>query len=589
MVEHEIDKALNRARGFRLQPIDPDTQVRLLRVTPRPQDDDKNEDCNDGRGPAEYSIEVVNVDELPSTRYRALSYMWGTAGTAGEVRDIRIGRQVFAARRNLADFLHGEERKIKWVEEERGKRGARPLSRKGSGSGGGASGLLFFIDALCINQLNRTERESQVRLMAHIFGCADEIVAWLGRLPKEVAAGTEKSRHQQCRYDVCALARAIRSRSRKRNSHKGEADGKNKSWYSYDTRDWTAAEWAGLHYLSHHPYWSRVWIVQEIHLAQRAVVKCGPYDFPLSLFAMSASPARRGPLSPVPGPIFGIDAVGRPYAVEDARERAQSPAATIVTHRLRPVLRATPIDPTVETLGDMTAQLTIASSANTETYHSRVSDLLHEVMRLFGNLRCTDSRDRLYGLLGLLHPRSRALICPDYTRDVTHTVYQALRAGLLEIAREQVQPQTNSGAPAGGIIGFGAASAPAPAARAVLLSRDDRSRLRSACMRYYCDVRDAFGLPDEQCAGIFRRVLVELGAVEAGSGAGNHTSEEDTSSRWWDDNDNVASFAGPIFRQLGRRFQDGDERDEGEDGGEQMKDSRLFKFHNRQYETAGRM
>ncbi len=109
---------------------------------------------------------------------------------------------------------------------------------------------LFFIDAICINQLSDSEKESQVQEMARIFRNADQVIAWLG-LPSN-----EHLSH------VRALA-GTRGR-------RPEA--------------WTAAQWAGFKYLSYHRYWTRTWIVQEVLLAASMVIWCGRYTFPLSLF-----------------------------------------------------------------------------------------------------------------------------------------------------------------------------------------------------------------------------------------------------------------------------------------------------------------
>jgi hypothetical protein len=41
----------------------------------------------------------------------------------------------------------------------------------------------YWIDALCINQEDLAERSEQVQMMGRIYGCAEEVVVWLGTSP----------------------------------------------------------------------------------------------------------------------------------------------------------------------------------------------------------------------------------------------------------------------------------------------------------------------------------------------------------------------------------------------------------------------
>ena len=521
--EIDIDKALNRTRGFKHPPINVNTQVRLLRIAYR--------DDSLGPGPANCSLEVFDVTDLPRTRYKALSYMWGTARTEDDIRDVDVGGQPFAVRRNLDAFL------------------ATVATRKRRAEG------LFFIDAVCINQLNLAEREAQVRLMARIFRCANEVVTWLGKPSK--GTGQEYA-------NVRALALATKPQNRSQISPRtrtGRLDYGEKGGLGWSPchskKSWTATEWAGLHHLTHHPYWRRIWVVQEIQLAKRGVVWCGPFKFPLSLLATSAStntPHQR---------TTRLNADGSLYTVREACARAQSPAAVIITHRLRQVQRPAPSSRDVVglgTLAEMTEQLVVStpsSSPTIETYHSHVPDLLHHIIPLFGGLDCTDPRDRLYGLLGLLHERSAGLVAPDYSRGIDHAVYQALRAGIVEIARE-MRPVIGSidDVALGGIIGFGAASGDSSAMYSdsgYPLYHEQERIVIGTCLAYYCDVRDAFGIPDERCADIFGRVLREL------KGWGwNRRSDRDLDLKLWNDDD--SAFVRSIPQQLRRagwRFGDG--------------------------------
>ncbi|KAI1249189.1 hypothetical protein MGN70_008799 [Eutypa lata] len=558
MTIDDLDKEINRRKNFTHPPIDTRRQIRLLRIS-LPEEEDDDDDTAYGNLPqqpiaatdAHYTIEVVDVADLHRTRYRALSYIWGPAQAPDDVREIHIGgngggQQPFAVRRNLADFL------------------ATAAGKRVAG--------LFFVDAVCIDQLCHAEREAQVQLMERVFRNADEVVAWLGRLDDDDDDGDADN--------VRALARAI---SDEKGNYGITRDGCgccSRPRRRRRPEDWTAIEWAGFRYLSYHAYWGRIWIVQEIQLASHATVWCGFFTFPLSLFG--TSPSSSSPSSRH-APLIRFGADGRPWTSQGPGARARSPAETIVTHRLRLVLRPAR-DPLFSgTLDEMTTA--VASSGGTvvfETYQSRVPDLLHQIVRKFGGLACSDPRDRLYGLLGLLHERSRALITPDYSRGVDHAVYQALRAGLLEIHREQwpvlggaSTATTTADIYYGGGAGRG------------YVDGEDKI-CGSDCLAYYCDVRDAFGIPDSRAAALLRRVLDEL----------------DFRNRWVDavtfrlcdngwDGGATAQFASDVRKVLGRAEcqldgdgdGDGDDDDDDDDCGTiEVAGERpwLLRFHERE-------
>ena len=229
-------------------------------------------------GPSSYILEIVPLKQLIDIRYRALSYTWGLANSLDDVREIRVDGQYFFIRRNLFDFLE--------VAAAQGERG------------------LLFIDAICVNQTDHGERQTAVQEMAHIYRNANEVIAWLV-LPGR--SGFD---------DVHSLDLAqVKDKDRK---------------------SWTASEWAGLRYLSFCPYWSRVWILQEILLASKVRVWCGNCIFPLTLFN-TTTPT-------LPPAKIKIDENGRPTNPKLAISRLRSPAEVITTHRLRLLLRPAEID-----------------------------------------------------------------------------------------------------------------------------------------------------------------------------------------------------------------------------------------------------
>lgn len=360
-MDENLDKTLNRKAGFKHIEIDPKHQCRLLRLS----------HDETSQTPA-HSLEKVSLKDLPSTQYKALSYTWGHARSQDDIQEIQIGNQSFFVRRNLSDFL------------------STAASRTEQG--------LLFIDAICINQLDHSERQSQVQEMTRIYRNADEVIAWLGVLAPDKV------------NNVRALSETSRA----------------------DCSSWTTEQWTGFKYLSYQKFWSRIWIVQEVLLASSMTVWCGSFTFPLSLFG--------GTSGTQPSHGLGVSANGRPSTVADYTSRLSTPAEIITTHRLRYVPRPL-LDPLAQgtkigTMHEITINMKKATN-RIVTYQSPVPDLLYHLIRKFRKLQCSDQRDKLYGFLGILNQRSRSKVIVDYEKDTSYAYYQALKIGLLELYGER--------------------------------------------------------------------------------------------------------------------------------------------------------
>ena len=119
-------------------------ELRLLTLisTPSGQQDE----------PIYVSLKTYNIDNSPP--YLALSYCWGESGASAS---IYVDGSELIATRNLYRVFHylkiiqGLEKADHW-----------------------------WIDAVCINQLDLEERKAQVLMMRDIFSSAARVVIWLG-------------------------------------------------------------------------------------------------------------------------------------------------------------------------------------------------------------------------------------------------------------------------------------------------------------------------------------------------------------------------------------------------------------------------
>ena len=106
--------------------------------------------------------------------------------------------------------------------------------------------LLLWVDTLCINQFNITERNHQVRLMVNIYASAATVLAWLGPATTDSVTGLAWLKNYLESGEVRQLTRSSQYRL-----HRGQGDMAERLW------------------------WSRMWVMQEVLLAQEAFLCVG--------------------------------------------------------------------------------------------------------------------------------------------------------------------------------------------------------------------------------------------------------------------------------------------------------------------------
>jgi hypothetical protein len=120
--------------------------------------------------------------------------------------------------------------------------------------------VLVWIDALCIDQQNKDERAMQVRLMGHIYSRAIYVAIWLGPEADDSALAADL---------LLQVSNNAVTPQRIRSIHKH-------------------ADSAALFSLFKRDYWRRLWVVQEVLLAERKMVYCGHSLFPWEVYRTAA-------------------------------------------------------------------------------------------------------------------------------------------------------------------------------------------------------------------------------------------------------------------------------------------------------------
>lgn len=180
------------------------------------------------------TLEDYNRDDKHCPPYAALSYTWGDA----DVRTpIKVNGATILVTTNLYDALLRLRRNI--------------------------PNILIWIDALCIDQQNPAERGHQVAQMRAIYSGARRVLSWLGLAPSWTIIA-ELFDSMKLHYRNCISSHA--------------ADGECSAFYE--------AKLIGtLRYLTELPYWSRIWIVQEVVVASNLTLMCGEAMIPWRVFA----------------------------------------------------------------------------------------------------------------------------------------------------------------------------------------------------------------------------------------------------------------------------------------------------------------
>ncbi|KAK3934023.1 heterokaryon incompatibility protein-domain-containing protein [Diplogelasinospora grovesii] len=168
-------------------------------------------------------LTTIPLNDDPTTcAFTALSYVWGDATIT---QPILLGGFKFQVTTNLS--------------------GALQFTSKKTGEG------LFWIDALCINQMDLAERGSQVRMMGEIYSRAKLVIAWVA----DSLPGAQEA--LDC---FLWIARQPEEVVRTETAARLTSDDAGPSFRK--TLSLLCS------FIAHHEYWHRVWVQQEVALAR---------------------------------------------------------------------------------------------------------------------------------------------------------------------------------------------------------------------------------------------------------------------------------------------------------------------------------
>lgn len=317
-------------------------------------------------------LHTVSLDSSPY--FVCLSYVWGDPSVTEEIVVDGTPRKVTA---NLAAAL--KHAKKHWIEAQNGS--------------GDASTFRLWADALCINQSDLEERSTQVQLMRSIYSSADSVLAWLSSDDGQVLGAFKfmeetvqamRTYLEACNQRLPDLDDPAAGVVDQLKRYKWEyfqlswLDPNSNALFNGRRKSHDGDSWNSIENLCASPFWSRVWIQQEIVLAKRLHFVC---------------PSKRLSFGEFHSALFCI--MNFLDSLTKQQEKLQGETnydARKVVDRMYTVLPVLGLR---------------------EQSHDQSSQQLLSLQAPFG-LRATDPLDYVYGLLGL----SRLNIAPDYERSV---------------------------------------------------------------------------------------------------------------------------------------------------------------------------
>jgi hypothetical protein len=392
-------------------------QIRLLHLQPGQPDD-----------PIECCTSIVSFDEK-FTDYEALSYVWGARLY---YEWISLDDAFFPVTENLSLALHG----LRYKDRER----------------------VLWIDAICINQANFSERSEQVSRMHSIFTQASTVVVWMGQawdttdialgffemfgldiMPPvqfpTLKTGVEETTKASMEEDMFATASAKFSALdvRDDNAKEGPSNRSDLGGIEFSVRkaqqkrtrhrpvarlDGDRIATAVKRFMSF-PWWTRIWTVQEFVLARSSIFYCGSHTIDGSVLLQCVrhfhnhdrdfKTISRGTHVRTEGEQHEL------YEQLDGRRKRQ--CCTLDFDDF-------PLDDLEETFRPLVALYWVKTIYMT---------LLRQV-GLFRARNASDDRDKIYGVMALTADGHEARIQPDYELPV-EKVFEEFALSLIKNTR----------------------------------------------------------------------------------------------------------------------------------------------------------
>lgn len=301
--------------------------------------------------PLEIDISTFTLEDAPP--YTALSYAWGEPDSPAH---IFVNGGLFPDQPSC-NYALQQLRSASWPSQH------------------------FWLDAICINQQNDAEKGPQVQMMARIFSKAAVVAISYGvdtdataefMLCVEAQAFVIQLRSSNSAANSVCFSHQLR-RHQRISGEKRDLEGAKEAF----NKD--AAYFSALMDIGSRPYWSRLWVVQEVFSAKSAVVLHRHGYFPLQTL--------------------------HHFTTGLAQDFLQ--LRSDVLPRWASCCRSLPMVKLLKDISDL------AGGAEAADASARIP--LFETLRRYGDRHCQEWRDRVYALVNIVTwPTAIKGLCIDY-------------------------------------------------------------------------------------------------------------------------------------------------------------------------------
>jgi hypothetical protein len=335
------------------------------------------------------SIRVVDLAQGP--KYEALSYTWKE--TAYErAHYSRWTKEVDETFRKMAKYDHAiycrdESDRESYLVVSAGLRDALRRLRDKSKT------KTYWIDQLSINQKNPSERAFQVSGMRYIYNQAQQVTVWTGDEDKDTL----------CTFEVFhKVAQASRVLGCIPKPEELTED------VNLDLPPLDSPIWKSLMKFFSRPVFGRCWVIQEIVLGQKVIVRCGEHTITWEDLSTAAYILSDGPWLQL---------------TRDMEDRRQTPASSDGANSEASTSRKRDHGP---------PRSVIMIKGFREDFQSLREISFESLLYNTGVFGATDPRDKVYSLLGLrsakINPSLSGEVQPDYQKSVADVYTEATRA-----------------------------------------------------------------------------------------------------------------------------------------------------------------
>ncbi|OQV00716.1 hypothetical protein CLAIMM_06179 [Cladophialophora immunda] len=250
-------------------------------------------------------------------------------------------------------------------------------------------GSLLWIDAICIDQTNNDEKNQQIPLMKDIFKGSGMNIFWVGEEDEDTQK-TFEFLHAVAELGEMPEEQAI-------------------SLLSYAvSREYFGEVWKSLGEFFCRPWWTRLWVVQEVVLSKEAILICGSWGIDWEVFHKCARLLKA--IRPMINELQEATVLDETFSYFNTFMWGLSNLVIFTS---------------------LTSDLSRRAKVGTSDL-AQDSEMLHSLLRMSRDYSVSDERDKVYGMLGIYQELGASLKVDINYDETVSNLYMRMVALILQ-------------------------------------------------------------------------------------------------------------------------------------------------------------